>query len=266
MSDPEEWVNLEDRDSELWEFELRVSCSFHIIPIWKHADCHYLANLLKPCSERVLMTLSNQYQDYVTPLLESTFKQVVGTLLAFFIITCFNRFSIDESTVDLPSIIQKEALYCAIGRCAPRLKDIIPFEQWLSHNLIFEARETNPKSVSLPSHSPLDTSYFPSSYPIVKRRIAWLIGKWISDMCSPADSSTIWEVLVHLLRDRGHGTDAVVRLTAAVALKECIDVRFIHPSSFNGGDSDCQMSNRVFSLTLTSLRRSFLRSSLSLWG
>jgi len=25
MSDPEEWVNLEDRENELWEFELRVS-------------------------------------------------------------------------------------------------------------------------------------------------------------------------------------------------------------------------------------------------
>ena len=24
MNDPEEWVNLEDRDSDLWEFELRV--------------------------------------------------------------------------------------------------------------------------------------------------------------------------------------------------------------------------------------------------
>jgi hypothetical protein len=34
----------------------------------------------------------------------------------------------------------------------------------------------------------------------------------------------IWEVLVHLLKDRGPGTDPVVRLTAVVALKECLDV------------------------------------------
>ena len=34
----------------------------------------------------------------------------------------------------------------------------------------------------------------------------------------------IWDVLVHLLQDRGPGTDAVVRLTAANALRECVDV------------------------------------------
>jgi hypothetical protein len=61
-------------------------------------------------------------------------------------------------------------------------------------------------------------------YPIIKRRIAWLIGKWISSQCSTANNPAVWEVLVHLLRDRGQGTDAVVRHTAAVALKECVDV------------------------------------------
>lgn len=25
MTDPEEWVNMEERDNDLWEFELRVS-------------------------------------------------------------------------------------------------------------------------------------------------------------------------------------------------------------------------------------------------
>jgi len=66
------------------------------------------------------------------------------------------------------------------------------------------------------------------SYPIIKRRIAWLIGKWISDMCAPANDPNVWELLVHLLRDRGPGTDSVVRLTAAAALRECIDVRLFY--------------------------------------
>lgn len=46
-------------------------------------------------------------------------------------------------------------------------------------------------------------------------------------MCAPANDPNVWELLVHLLRDRGPGTDSVVRLTAAAALRECIDVRFI---------------------------------------
>ncbi|KIJ20291.1 hypothetical protein PAXINDRAFT_166384 [Paxillus involutus ATCC 200175] len=164
VADPEEWVNEEDKESEQWEYELR------------------------PCGERVLMTLAAQYRDYVVPLMETTFKAMI-----------------EQSTVDLASVVQKEALYCAIGRCATRLRDVIPFTEWMRHKLVAEARETNP------------------NFPIIKRRIAWLIGKWIGDMCSPATDPTIWEILVHLLQDRGPGSDGVVRLTAANALRECID-------------------------------------------
>ncbi|KAG6903497.1 hypothetical protein C0995_005520 [Termitomyces sp. Mi166 len=60
-------------------------------------------------------------------------------------------------------------------------------------------------------------------YPLIKRRIAWLIGKWVSDTCAKPNNPKLWEVLVHLLKDRGQGTDYVVRLTAVVAIKECLD-------------------------------------------
>lgn len=43
-------------------------------------------------------------------------------------------------------------------------------------------------------------------------------------MCTPASDPVIWEILVHLLQDRSHGSDTVVRLTAATALRECVDV------------------------------------------
>ncbi|KAF8639750.1 hypothetical protein AX17_001012 [Amanita inopinata Kibby_2008] len=162
--DPEEWVNLEDKENDQWEFEIR------------------------PCSERVLVQLSHQYSDIVTPLLASTFNDAAA-----------------QSTTDLPSVVQKEALYCAIGRCAQRLKDVIPFNQWLHQTLAAEAQATNP------------------NYPIIKRRIAWLLGKWVSESCASPKDPTIWEILVHLLKDRNPGTDAVVRLTASIALRECID-------------------------------------------
>lgn len=48
-----------------------------------------------------------------------------------------------QRPVDLPGVVQKEALYCAVGRCATRLKDLIPFGQWLEHTLIAEAQESN---------------------------------------------------------------------------------------------------------------------------
>ncbi|KAI0352893.1 ARM repeat-containing protein [Trametes cingulata] len=164
MEDPEEWVNAEEKENDQWEYELR------------------------PCAERVLMTLASQYPQYVRPLIELTFNQVVG-----------------QSSMDLPAIIQKEALYCAVGRCAIRLKESIPFEQWLDTTLIAEAQVTN------------------HDYAIVKRRIAWLLGKLVSDECLAANNPKLWQVLVHLLQDQGPGSDAVVRLTAAIAIRECVD-------------------------------------------
>lgn len=61
------------------------------------------------------------------------------------------------------------------------------------------------------------------SYPVIKRRIAWLIGKWAQTSLNP-NMPVVWQIIMHLLSDRGPGTDTVVRLTAAMALRECVDV------------------------------------------
>ncbi|KAJ7929923.1 armadillo-type protein [Mycena leptocephala] len=160
MNDPEQWVNDEDTDNEQWIFEIR------------------------PCSERVLMQLSNQFPDVVPPL----------------VLSLYNSFGC-QIAGDLPQVIQKEALYCAIGRCASKLKTMIPFDQWLETTLSEEAL----------SESRLH------------RRIAWLLGKWVAESCVSPTNDVLWKVLIHLLKDRGTGSDSVVRLTAAIALRECID-------------------------------------------
>ncbi|KAJ6539488.1 armadillo-type protein [Mycena capillaripes] len=161
MNDPEQWVNDEDTDSEQWIFEIR------------------------PCSERVLMQLSNQFPDVVPPLLLNLYNSKLAS--------------------DLPEIIQKEALYCAIGRCASKLKTMIPFDQWLQTTLVEEAKSEN------------------TIYPIIKRRIAWLLGKWVSETSTSPPNDLVWQILIYLLKDRKPGTDTVVRLTAAISLRECID-------------------------------------------
>lgn len=71
MSDPEEWVNVEEHDNDQWEYALRVgTTSQSVLCILTSA---------KPCGERVLMTLAHQYRGYVVPLLRTTFQQLVGT-------------------------------------------------------------------------------------------------------------------------------------------------------------------------------------------
>ncbi len=179
------------------------------------------------------MTLAAQYPQFVRPLIEETFNTLVGTRK--FILPC-NEPSADHHTgqraMDLPAIIQKEALYCAVGRCAIRLKDAIPFQQWLEVSLVAEAQETNQKYVDESVRDVRDFgSRMTSSYPIVKRRIAWLLGKLVADECLTANNQQLWQVLVHLLQDQGPGSDAVVRLTAAIAIRECVDVSYLSSSS-----------------------------------
>ncbi|KAG9040256.1 hypothetical protein FRB95_000185 [Tulasnella sp. JGI-2019a] len=164
QDDPEEFLNTDDKESEQWEFDIR------------------------PCSERVLMTLVNQYPDFVEPLLQQLFQTVLTS-----------------TPNSLDDILQREAIYCALGRCTHRLKDRINFEIWLPV-LAKEARESNPL------------------YRLMKRRIAWLLGKWHFDTKREVGvSRQIWEILLFLLSDRSEASDPAVRLTAVVSVSECVD-------------------------------------------
>lgn len=51
-----------------------------------------------------------------------------------------------------------------------------------------------------------------------------MLGRWVSDECTSPNNPNLWAVLMHLLTDRGPGTDAVVRYTAVAALRQCVDV------------------------------------------
>jgi uncharacterized protein YbaR (Trm112 family) len=98
-----------------------------------------------------LLQLTNHYSDYVIPLLSGLFKQSAGLCGQLPLVhSQTSTFYLVTPAVDLESVIQKEALYCALGRCAFRLKDEIPFNQWLQHTLSHEAKESNnPKCVSV---------------------------------------------------------------------------------------------------------------------
>src|SRR5260370_10759598 len=73
------------------------------------------------------------------------------------------------------------------------------------------------RSTTILSDCPLN------SYLIIQRRIVWLIGRWVSQDCYPPTDPRIWQILLHLLTAKGTGTE-VVRLTAATALQQCVNV------------------------------------------
>ncbi|CAG7848308.1 SubName: Full=Uncharacterized protein {ECO:0000313/EMBL:CCA73991.1} [Serendipita indica DSM 11827] len=161
--EPEEWINIEEGDSDAWEYGVR------------------------PCAERVLMTLATQYGDYVEPMIRTYLQRVR-----------------EHPATDLPSIIKQEAVYCAVGRCAHRLKDI-DFDSWISQSLAQEALDPNP------------------IYRIIKRRIAWLFGRWYAERSLSQSREKVYEILVHLISAQGEGSDLAIRLTAATALENCIN-------------------------------------------
>lgn len=59
---------------------------------------------------------------------------------------------------------------------------------------------------------------------IVKRRLAWLIGQWVSAEEEAAKLPVVWQILVHLVAERGASSDMAVNLSAALAIKDCVDV------------------------------------------
>lgn len=66
-----------------------------------------------------------------------------------------------------------------------------------------------------------------SSYRILKRRIAWMLGKSApeEELARGVEPSTkIWELLGYLIQDQTGSSDVAVRLSAALAIRERADV------------------------------------------
>ena len=95
------------------------------------------------------MQICNQYSEFVVPFLLMMFKEIaresIDSTLRGGNHLGSNNLSAAQTSIDLASVVHKEALYCAIARCATRLKEVIPFNEWLEHTLALEARDTNPK-------------------------------------------------------------------------------------------------------------------------
>lgn len=120
---------------------------------------------------------------------------------------------------DLPSILRKEAVYCAMGRLSRSLATYglthsgVDFNAWL-HGV----------GSWIGQNQPL--------HRILKRRVAWLIGQWVGSDEECAKLDIVWQLLIHLLSERGASTDLAVNLTAANSVRECVDLWELEVSYF----------------------------------
>jgi hypothetical protein len=137
---------------------------------------------------------------------------------------------------DLPSILRREAVYCAMGRLARALiksggVDFNGFLHGASHWIGQPLPLCVAQSCLCPAHDSLR---------ILKRRLAWVIGEWTSieaeaqvdPMGQGAEApyativklDIVWQILIHLLTHQGEDSDVAVRLSTALAIKSSIDV------------------------------------------
>lgn len=92
------------------------------------------------------MQLSSHFPDFVIPLLATTFEQSAREYkVEKSAISSISKPFIAQPCADLDAVLQKEALYCAVGRCAFRLRDSIQFDSWVDVTFASEAQATDRK-------------------------------------------------------------------------------------------------------------------------
>ncbi|KAK4702500.1 importin-11, partial [Phenoliferia sp. Uapishka_3] len=143
---------------------------------------------LRPCSEHVLQSLLSHYKAELGPSMKRLLQDT-------------------SEPRNFDGLLIKEGVYCAFGRSSSDLRSAIPdfdFDSWLDQALAPEALGVD------------------SNYRIIRRRIAWLVGKWVEEDLKPATFHKIYTLLVHLL-GKNPSTDMAIRLTAARSLAKCGD-------------------------------------------
>ncbi|ORZ00705.1 armadillo-type protein [Syncephalastrum racemosum] len=138
---------------------------------------------LRPCAEVTFMSLLTRFREELCPILLSLVDRVT-----------------DVS--DYQALLFKDAVYAAIGLGVQSIYGRFDFEVFVSNRVMPEIANKDP------------------TFKVLRRRIAWLLGKWVNEGISSNCRITIYEALLDLMRE---GEDMVVRLTAAHSLRLAID-------------------------------------------
>lgn len=138
---------------------------------------------LRPCAEMTFMNLLSKHRDQLVPILLSLVERVTDV-------------------VDQQTLLFKDAVYAAIGLGVNSLYGRFDFEPFVMNRLRLEASQKDPSLKAL------------------RRRIAWLLGKWITESMSSDCRKVIYELVMGLMVEN---EDLVVRLTAAQALKNAVE-------------------------------------------
>lgn len=141
---------------------------------------------LRRCVEDVLMGLVHSFQLTVVP-----------SLLAM-----ATRVQTVDANADAASLRVKDAVYKAVGLCAFDLYDELDYDKWYQTQLLSEL------------------SIYDTRYKLVRHRVVWLLGQWVTVKMSSSLRPSLYSVLTPLL---GAGEHMAIRLTAAEVIRICVD-------------------------------------------
>ncbi|GAB7346328.1 hypothetical protein MBLNU457_5045t1 [Dothideomycetes sp. NU457] len=139
---------------------------------------------IRPCAEKLFLDVA-LYKDIL-----------VGPLLQVFA---------NVATPENENILFKDSVYSAIGLAAAVIHDQLDFDNFLTTTLANEVQKQSP------------------GYNILRRRIAILIGQWITIKIAPENRPLVFQIFDHLLNPNDRSNDLVVRVTAGRHLKNVAD-------------------------------------------
>eukprot|EP01080_Neovahlkampfia_damariscottae_P000913 gene913-9822_t len=138
------------------------------------------------------------------------FLELLPSKIQKFIVEYSNQvFKQTKNSMELSNILLRDSCYSAIGWGVYDLYEIIDFNNWFNTDLINEMKIDHP------------------NYTIIKRRIAWLLGKWVERMNKNA-RMTSYQYLYQLMCQK----DQVLQLTSLLSLESMIDEIGFEKSTF----------------------------------
>ncbi|XP_066514944.1 importin-11 [Hoplias malabaricus] len=140
---------------------------------------------LRPCTEVVFLDIFHSYSQTLTPVLLEMVHSLQGP----------------SDVNDTVQLLIKDAVYNSVGLAAYELFDSVDFDQWFNNQLLGELQISH------------------NRYKLIRRRVIWLVGQWISVKFKPELRPLLYEVILTLLQD----PDLVVRIETATTLKLAVD-------------------------------------------
>ncbi|XP_043213718.1 importin-11-like isoform X1 [Amphibalanus amphitrite] len=150
---------------------------------------------LRPCTQCLFVALFRQFQAQLAPVLLDMLRRTLAT----------------PPSPELAQALAREAVYSAVGMAAWDLYDEVDFDGWLQSGLLQELTIREP------------------NYRVVRRRVIWLIGRWVGVKLSASLRPQVYSAVTELLQ---HEEDLVVRLAAAQTLKDAVDDFEFCPETF----------------------------------